>query len=167
MFITLPQVFNTLDITIATVVGFVFFLLVFFAALTSAIGLTEACVSIVQDGMHWPRRQAFVAVVAVVVVLGIFVNAGYNVLSGIQPHGEGSSLLDFFDFISNSVIMPIVEILTCIMFGWLVKENILAREIKESSAFKLEKAWTIMIKFIAPVLIAIILIWNVLPYLGF
>ena len=63
--------------------------------------------------------------------------------------------------------MPIVEILTCLMFGWLVKENILAREIKESSAFKLEKAWTIMIKFIAPVLIAIILIWNVLPYLGF
>lgn len=167
MFITLPQVFNTLDTTVATVVGFVFFLLVFFAALTSAIGLTEACVSIVQDGMHWPRRQAFVAVVAVIVVLGIFVNAGYNVLSGIQPLGEGSSLLDFFDFISNSVIMPIVEILTCLMFGWLVKENILAREIKESSAFKLEKAWTIMIKFIAPVLIAIILIWNVLPYLGF
>ncbi len=167
MFITLPQVFNTLDTTVATIVGFVFFLLVFFAALTSAIGLTEACVSIVQDGMHWPRRQAFVAVVAVVVVLGIFVNAGYNVLSCIQPLGEGSSLLDFFDFISNSVIMPIVEILTCLMFGWLVKENILAREIKESSAFKLEKAWTIMIKFIAPVLIAIILIWNVLPYLGF
>lgn len=167
MFITLPQVFNTLDTTVATVVGFVFFLLVFFAALTSAIGLTEACVSIVQDGMHWPRRQAFVAVVTVVVVLGIFVNAGYNVLSGIQPLGEGSSLLDFFDFISNSVIMPIVEILTCLMFGWLVKENILAREIKESSAFKLEKAWTIMIKFIAPVLIAVILIWNVLPYLGF
>lgn len=167
MFITLPQVFNTLDTTVATVVGFVFFLLVFFAALTSAIGLTEACVSIVQDGMHWPRRQAFVAVVAVIVVLGIFVNAGYNVLSGIQPLGEGSSLLDFFDFISNSVIMPIVEILTCLMFGWLVKENILAREIKESSAFKLEKAWTIMIKFIAPVLIAVILIWNVLPYLGF
>lgn len=167
MFITLPQVFNTLDTTVATVVGFVFFLLVFFAALTSAIGLTEACVSIVQDGMHWPRRQAFVAVVAVIVVLGIFVNAGYNVLSGIQPLGEGSSLLDFFDFISNSVIMPIVEILTCLMFGWLVKENILARGIKESSAFKLEKAWTIMIKFIAPVLIAVILIWNVLPYLGF
>lgn len=167
MFITLPQVFNTLDTTVATVVGFVFFLLVFFAALTSAIGLTEACVSIVQDGMHWPRRQAFVAAVAVIVVLGIFVNAGYNVLSGIQPLGEGSSLLDFFDFISNSVIMPIVEILTCLMFGWLVKENILAREIKESSAFKLEKAWTIMIKFIAPVLIAVILIWNVLPYLGF
>lgn len=167
MFITLPQVFNTLDTTVATVVGFVFFLLVFFAALTSAIGLTEACVSIVQDGMHWPRRQSFVTVVAVIVVLGIFVNAGYNVLSGIQPLGEGSSLLDFFDFISNSVIMPIVEILTCLMFGWLVKEDILAREIKESSAFKLEKAWTIMIKFIAPVLIAVILIWNVLPYLGF
>lgn len=167
MFITLPQVFNTLDTTVATIIGFVFFLLVFFAALTSAIGLTEACVSIVQDGMHWPRRQAFVTVVAVIVVLGIFVNAGYNVLSGIQPLGEGSSLLDFFDFISNSVIMPIVEILTCLMFGWLVKENILAREIKESSAFKLEKAWTVMIKFIAPVLIAVILIWNVLPYLGF
>ncbi len=166
MFITLPDVFNTLSPTVATIVGFVFFLLVLFAALTSGIGLIETCVSILQDGLHWPRRQAFVVVVAVIIVIGMFINSGYNVLSFIQPIGEGSSLLDFADFISNSVIMPIAEILTCIMFGWIVKENVLALEIKESSAFKLEKAWTIMIKYIAPILIFLILAWNVLPYIS-
>ena len=166
MFITLPQVFNTLDTTVATIVGFVFFLLVFFAALTSAIGLTEACVSIVQDGMHWPRRQAFVAVVAVVVVLGIFVNAGYNVLSGIQPLGEGSSLLDFFDFISNSVLMPIVAFLTCILIGHVVGTKVIADEVGLSAKFTGEKLHRVMIKWVAPILLVVILVAQVLSAFG-
>lgn len=165
MFITLPQVFDTLNPTVAMIVGFVFFLLVLFAALTSAIGLTEACLSIIQDGMHWSRRKSFTVTVIIVVAVGMLVNAGYNQLSFIQPLGEGSTILDFMDFISNSVIMPIVEILTCVMFGWFVKTKVLASEIKISSKFRLEKAWTIMIKYIAPILIALILIWNVLPYI--
>ena len=41
----------------------------------------------------------------------MFVNLGYNGLSFIEPLGAGSSLLDFFDFLSNSVIMPIVALL--------------------------------------------------------
>ncbi len=165
MFITLPEVFNTLDPGVATVVGFVFFLLVLFAALTSAIGLTEACLSIVQDGLKCNRRTAFIITVVFIVVVGCFINAGYNALSGIEPLGAGSSLLDFADFISNSVIMPIVELLTCVMFGWFVKTKVLVDEVKISSPFKLEKAWTLMVKFVCPILIAIILIWNVLPYI--
>ncbi len=165
MFITLPEVFNTMDVPLATVIGFVFFLLVFFAALTSAISLTEALVSIVSDGTHLSRTKSLIIVMIFIVAVGFVVNAGYNSLSFIQPIGEGSTLLDFFDFISNSVLMPIVAILTCVFVGWIIKPKTLVEEIEISSEFKAEKAWVVMIKYIAPILVAVILITNILPFI--
>lgn len=157
MFITLPSVFNNMG-NVATIIGFLFFLLVLFAALTSAISLVETCVSIIQDGAGFSRMKSFVIVMAVVVVAGIFINLGYNRLSFIAPLGEGSSILDLFDFISNSVLMPIVALLTCVFVGWIIKPETLIEEVKVSSAFKLERAWVIMIKYVAPVLVTVILI---------
>ena len=157
MFITLPSVFNNMG-NVATIIGFLFFLLVLFAALTSAISLVETCVSIIQDGAGFSRMKSFVIVMAVVIVAGIFINLGYNHLSFVQPLGEGSSILDSFDFISNSVLMPIVALLTCVFVGWIIKPETLIEEVKVSSAFKLEKAWVIMIKYVAPVLVTVILI---------
>ncbi|MBQ9068716.1 MAG: sodium-dependent transporter, partial [Eggerthellaceae bacterium] len=72
--------------------------------------------------------------------------------------GEGSSLLDFFDFISNSVLMPIVALLTVTFVGWVVKPQTLIDEIKVSSPFKAEKAWVVMVKYVAPVLLVVILV---------
>jgi NSS family neurotransmitter:Na+ symporter len=165
MFVILPEVFNTMDPLLATIIGTLFFLLVLFAALTSSISLTEALVSIVADGTHLPRRISFFIVIVFTVAVGCVINAGYNSLAFIEPLGSGSSILDFFDFISNSVLMPIVAILTCVFVGWLIKPAVLVNEIKESSPFVAEKLWIIMIKYIAPILVATILIWNVLPYL--
>lgn len=157
MFITLPTVFNNMG-QAASIVGFVFFLLVLFAALTSAISLTETCVSIVQDATQWSRKKSLAVVISVIAIAGMFVNAGYNGLSFIEPLGEGSSLLDFFDFISNSVMMPIAALLTCIFVGWIIKPKTLIDEVKISSALKLEKAWIVMVKYIAPVLVSVILV---------
>ena len=165
MFITLPGVFAGMG-DAAVVVGFVFFLLVLFAALTSAISLTETCVSIIQDGAGWSRKKALGTVIGVVVVAGIFVNLGYNGLSFIEPMGEGSTLLDFFDFISNSVIMPIVALLTCIFVGWIIKPKAIVDEVKISSEFKVEKAWTVIIKYVAPVLVVVILVAFVAQTFG-
>lgn len=161
MFITLPQAFQDMGAA-GGVIGFVFFLLVLFAALTSSISLTEACVSIVQDGTHWTRRRSLIATMIVIVVVGTVVCAGYNVLSFVQPLGDGSTLLDFFDFISNSVIMPIVAFLTCFFVGWVIKPKTLIAEVRASSRFRLAGAWTVMIKYIAPILVVIILLANVL-----
>lgn len=166
MFIILPQVFEQMG-GVATVVGTIFFLLVLFAALTSAISLIETLVSIICDGLGWNRRKSLIAVIIWVVGVGCFVNAGYNGLSFIQPLGDGSTLLDFFDFISNSVLMPIVALLTLIFVGWIIKPKILVDEIKQSSPFKLEKAWVIMVKYIAPILVAVILVAYVGAQFGF
>ena len=126
MFITLPSVFNNMG-NVATIIGFLFFLLMLFAALTSAISLVETCVSIIQDGAGFSRMKSFVIVMAVVIVAGIFINLGYNHLSFVQSLGEGSSILDSFDFISNSVLMPIVALLTCVFVGWIIKHYEIGR----------------------------------------
>ncbi len=165
MFVILPQVFSEMG-GAAQFVGFLFFLLVLFAALTSAISLMETCVSIVQDGAKWSRKKALIAVMIFVVAAGIVVNLGYNGLAFIEPLGAGSSLLDFFDFISNSVLMPIVALLTCVFVGWIVKPTLITKEVKLSGPFKLEKAWTVMIKYVAPVLVTVILVAFVAAQFG-
>ena len=165
MFIILPEVFADMG-QVATIVGFVFFLLVFFAALTSAISLTETCVSIIQDGAGFSRRKSLVITVVFIVVAGLFINSGYNVLSFIQPLGEGSSLLDFADFISNSVIMPIVALLTCVFVGWIIKPKTIIDEVRISAPFKMAKAWSVMVKYVAPVLVVVILVTALAQSLG-
>ena len=161
MFITLPQVFQDMG-GAAPVIGTIFFLLVLFAALTSAISLIEACTSIVQDGLHLSRGKSIGIVAVFLVAVGCFINAGYNGLSFIEPLGEGSSLLDFFDFVSNSVLMPIVALLTCIFVGWVVKPRAIIDEVRVSARFGWSGAWVAMIKVIAPLLVIAILLVNVI-----
>ena len=91
---------------------------------------------------------------------------GYNVLSFIQPLGEGSSILDFADFISNSVIMPIVALLTCVFVGWVIKPKAIIDEVRISAPFKIANAWAFMIKYVAPVLVAVILVTALAQSLG-
>ena len=163
MFVTLPQVFAGMG-NAAVILGFVFFLLVTFAALTSAISLTETCVSIVSDGLKWSRRKSLIACILWIVLVGCFVNAGYNGLSDIRFFGM--EILDFFDFISNSVLMPIVALLICVFVGWIITPKDLIEEIKLNSPFRAEKAWVVMIKFLAPILVIAILVWNIIGILS-
>ena len=163
MFVTLPQVFAGMG-NAAVILGFIFFLLVTFAALTSAISLTETCVSIISDGLKWSRRKSLIACILWVVLVGCFVNAGYNGLSDIRFFGM--EILDFFDFISNSVLMPIVALLICVFVGWIITPKYLIEEIKLNSPFRAEKAWVVMIKVLAPILVIAILVWNIIGILG-
>ena len=163
MFVTLPQVFAGMG-NAAVILGFIFFLLVTFAALTSAISLTETCVSIISDGLKWSRRRSLIACILWVVLVGCFVNAGYNGLSDIRFFGM--EILDFFDFISNSVLMPIVALLICVFVGWIITPKDLIEEIKLNSPFRAEKAWVVMIKVLAPILVIAILVWNIIGILG-
>ncbi len=164
MFVTLPQVFQGMG-GAAQIIGVVFFVLVLFAAMTSAISLIEACTSIIQDGTHWKRGKSLLASSIFIILAGCFINAGYNALIWIEPLGPGTQLLDFFDFLSNSVMMPIVALLTCIFIGWVIKPKTIVDEVRASSKFKAAGAWTVMIKYIAPVLVIVILVANVLPML--
>ena len=165
MFIILPQVFQNMG-PAASVLGCVFFILVLFAALTSSISLVETCTSIIQDATGCFRRRALLYTVIFVTIMGIIVNLGYSSLSFIQPLGEGTSLLDLFDFISNSVMMPIAALMTCIWVGWIIKPKVIIDEVKVSAKFGAEKAWTVFIKYIAPIVLVVILVAYVAQTMG-
>ncbi|NMW88578.1 sodium-dependent transporter [Mobiluncus curtisii] len=165
MFLVIPEVFEKFG-RIATGIGFVFFLLVMFAALTSMISLVEACVSILQDTLAWKRRQALLVTVVVLSSAGIIVTLGYSSLSFIQPLGEGSTILDFLDFMTSSVMMPLGGLLMCLFFGWRKKPAVLIDEVRLSGEFKRAGLWGVMIKYVAPILLVAIFITSVLKTFG-
>ena len=156
MFVTLPKVFA--DMPAGNIVGAVFFILVFFAALTSSISLMEAVVSIVMDVTKAKRKTATLAVLGVSVLLGTLSCIGYGPLAGIQVLGR--AFLDFFDFITNSVMMPIIAIFTCILVGHVVKPTYIEHEVLKSGKFRAKRAYEIMIKWIAIPILVVILLSN-------
>lgn len=162
MFITLPKVFEAMPF--GQILGTLFFVLVLFAALTSSISLMETIVSIFCDKFKINRKKATFYVTVFTLVVALPSSLGFGILSYIQPLGMG--FLDFFDFISNSILMPIVAFLTCIFIGFIIKPSTLIEEVKISSQFKREKLFIIMIKYIAPICIIIILISSILNALG-
>ena len=161
MFQTLPKVFDSMGGgQFGQIVGALFFLLVLFAALTSAISLMETVVSIVIDKFHVKRAVACIIVFIGMMLLALPSSLGNGVWSHIQI--LGMDFLTFFDFISNSVIMPIVALLTCIFIGYVVKTQLVVDEVKSSSKFSREKLFVVVIKYIAPIFIVAILVSSVL-----
>lgn len=163
MFITLPKVFGNMKF--GNVVGTVFFLLVFFAALTSAISLMETIVSILRDKLGWTRKGTCVFVTILALVMGVPSSLGFGPLSFIS--WMGMSVLDIMDFVSNSVLMPIVAFFTCIFIGFVIQPSTIADEVKVTDGtFKGEKLFAVMIKWIAPIFLVLILLSSVASALG-
>lgn len=76
------------------------------------------------------------------------------------------SFLDFFDFISNGVLMPIVALCTCILIGYVVKPEVIAEEVEISEEFKAKKMYNVILKYIAPIILILILITSILNTFG-
>lgn len=158
MFVTLPKVFANMPL--GSIIGAVFFLLVLFAALTSSISLMETIVSIICDKMNWGRKRAALTVAVGALILGAPSSLGFGPLSFISV--MNLSILDLMDFISNSVLMPIVAFFTCVFVGFIIKPKAVAEEVLHSSpSFKSEKLFSVMIKWIAPIFLIAILLSSV------
>lgn len=162
MFVTLPKVFERMGLS--TIVGSAFFLLVLFAALTSSISIMEAIVSSLCDKFGWGRKKTTIGVGIGSFLFGIPPILGYSLWDKVTI--GGLTILDMMDFITNSVLMPIGAMLTCIFVAYVIGVNVIHDEVKLSSEFKRQKLFDIMIKYIAPILIAAILVSSVLEALG-
>lgn len=162
MFVTLPKVFN--EMPFGGVVGALFFILVFFAALTSAVSVMEAIVAGIDDKYHIGRKKATLIVFVYAAAIGTLCSLGFGLLSNITIIGFG--ILDFLDFTSNSVLMPVVGMFTCIVIGFVVKPKTIIDEVELNGKFKMKRFYTVMVKWIAPVCILIILVSSILDALG-
>ena len=164
MFITLPKVFATLGAT-GPWLGFTFFVLVLFAALTSAISLMEACVASVCDLLKLERKAATFFTAALIMFLATFSAIGYGPWAEVKLFGM--QFLDFFDFITNSVLMPIVAAATCVFVGYVLGPRAVIDECQaEGNVFRAKGLYVAMVKYFAPVLVIAILVSEICRALG-
>ena len=153
IFITQPHVFH--DMVGGQIVGIVFFLLVALAAMTSSISLMETVVSIVEERFHWKRTPSCLIVTGVSFLIGLLSVFGYSIWSDFTIFHM--QILDFFDYISNNIMMPIVALMTCILVGFVVKTTYVENEIEKNERFRSKGLYRIMIKFICPICMLLIL----------
>ncbi|MGI6013269.1 MAG: sodium-dependent transporter [Oscillospiraceae bacterium] len=162
MFISLPKVFEAMG-GIGIVIGLVFFLMVAFAALTSCISIMETLVANCMDLFHQSRKRMSLIIAVLSAGAAIVICLGYNVfyfeLS--LPNGQTAQLLDLMDYISNSFLMPLISLLTCIFIGWLVGPNWIIEEMESSGhAFGRKRLYTVMIRYITPVMMAVLFLQS-------
>ena len=163
MFITIPKVFANMGF--GTPIGIFFFLLVLMAALTSSIALTESAVSTFQDELRWPRKGATVIVGIIMVILGSLSSLGYGPLAFVKI--IGMQFLDFFDFLTNSVMMPIAAFATCILISRVIGVGKIEEEVEaDGGSFKRKKVFRFMIRYLCPIFAVIILLSSVANAFG-
>jgi len=159
MFVSLPKVFASMG-NIGNFVGGLFFAMVLFAALTSEVSVMEAVVSSIMDKFQVSRMKAATAEILLIFVVGIAVCFGYNkwYFNITLPNGTEAQLLDIMDYISNNCLMPLVAIGTCILVGWIIGPKTILEEVEKNGCqFRRKKLYVTMIRYIAPVLLLILL----------
>ena len=137
------------------IVGAVFFLLVVLAAMTSSISLMETVVSIVEERFHWKRIPSCLIVTGISFLIGLLSVFGYSIWSDFTIFHM--QFLDFFDYISNNIMMPIVALMTCVLVGFVVKTTFVEDEIEKNTRFRAKGLYRVMIKFICPICMLLIL----------
>lgn len=160
MFVSLPKVFAEMG-GVGRFIGCLFFAMVLFAALTSSISIMEAIVSSLMDKFKWSRTKAVIVEFVIAVAGGLAVCFGYNIwyFDLTLPNGSVGQILDVMDYVSNNVLMPIVAIGTCILIGWILKPKTVINEAtKNGEKFGRAKLYTVMVKYITPVLLLILLL---------
>lgn len=163
MFITIPKVFASMGF--GTLTGVLFFVLVLFAALTSSIALTESAVSTFEDEFKWSRKKSTTIIGLIIVSLGSLSALGYGPLAEVTI--IGMQFLDFFDFLTNTVMMPIAAIATCLLVSRVIGAEKIEEEVTADGApFKRKKIFAFMIRFLCPVFAAIILISSIANAFG-
>ena len=163
MFITIPKVFASMGL--GTVVGVLFFVLVLFAAITSSIALTESAVCTFEDELGWDRTRSTVLIGAIMVALGSLSALGYGPLAEVTVFGM--QFLDFFDFLTNSVMMPIAAIATCLLVSRVIGVEQIAQEVEQDGQrFRRKPVFNFMIRWLCPIFAAIILASSVANALG-
>ncbi|MBQ1401291.1 MAG: sodium-dependent transporter, partial [Firmicutes bacterium] len=160
MFVAMPKVFAQMG-TIGTIIGIVFFLAVILAALTSCISILEAVVAGMMDKFGWSRKKSTLIEGIIGIVIALIVCFGYNLLyfEYQLPNGATAQILDILDYVTNNVLMPVLAIGTCLLIGWKIKpKTIIDEAVKNGERFSRKMLYTIMVKFITPIMLAFLLL---------
>lgn len=158
MFQTLPTVFG--EMPGGRIFGVIFFVLVLFAGVSTSIAYLEVVVSFAVNTFKVTRTKAAVTFSILITCLGIPCALSFGIWSDIKIAGK--SFFDLADYLVSNVSLPIGGILACIFIGWVWKTKHAVHEITNEGkvSFKLAGLWSVLIKYVLPVLIAVVFVTS-------
>ncbi|GAB6086201.1 sodium-dependent transporter [Alkaliphilus crotonatoxidans] len=161
LFITLPAVFDAMPL--GTIFGFLFFVLVLFAAVTSSISLLEVSVSYVVDELNWDRKKASLLLGLIIFILGVPSSLGLGVWDHISLV-KGKDILDSVSFVAENIFLPLGGMLLCIFIGWVWGLDNAYKEVTNEGKIKfgLMHVWGFLVKYVAPIAILIVFIQGIM-----
>ena len=159
IFITLPNVFQQAFAAMPVLgyfVSLLFFMLLALAALTSLISLHEVSTAFFHEEMHVSRKTAALIVTVSCSVIGAFCSLSLGAVDGLVLFG--TSLFDWFDFITGQIFLPIVGFLTCIFIGWFVPHKIVHDEFTNWGTLRgrFFHLFVFLVKYVCPLAILFI-----------
>ncbi len=162
IFITLPNIFN--HIPLGRLWGSLFFIFMSFAALSTVLAVFENIISCTIDLSGWSRKKACYINMALMFLLSLPCTLGFNLLSGIQPLGPGSTIMDLEDFLVSNLLLPLgslIFILFCVSrYGWGWKSFL--AEANTGRGLKIADGMRFYMTFVLPVIVLAIFIIGII-----
>ncbi|MBQ9942310.1 MAG: sodium-dependent transporter, partial [Christensenellaceae bacterium] len=159
VFGTLPNVFSSLQG--GTVFAILFFLLVLFAALTSAIALLEVVTKFIMQRWGWGRTKSVIILGVVLFLLGIPSALSFGPLAEVKL--LGNTFFDWICLLTDNILLPVGGILMCVLLGWKWDVNKIVGEVRQNGVkFRLAKAWVFCIRYVAPVLVLVVTVSGII-----
>ena len=162
MFVSLPKVFAAMG-KAGIVVGALFFVTAIFATLTSCISVLESITANCVEIFHWERKKAVRILSVIYLAASAVIALGYSVFYfEVQlPNGSAAQLLDIMDYVSNSVMMPFIALLSTILIGWIKTPDYVIGEMERNGEhFRRKSVYRVMIRYIAPVMMLILFLQS-------
>ena len=162
MFISLPKVFNAMG-KAGTVVGVLFFVTAIFATLSSCISVLESITANCMEIFHTSRKKTVLVLSIIYLAASAVITLGYSVfyMEVTLPNGSVGQLLDIMDYISNSVMMPFIALLSTILIGWVMTPDYVIDEMERNGeTFRRKKLYRVMIRYVAPVMMFVLFLQS-------
>lgn len=162
MFISLPKVFAAMG-KAGTFVGMLFFVTAIFATLSSCISVLESITANCMEIFHTGRKKTVIVLSAIYLAASAVITLGYSIfyVEVKLPNGSTGQLLDIMDYISNSVMMPFIALLSTILIGWIVTPDYVIDEMQRNGeTFHRKKLYRVMIRFVAPVMMFVLFLQS-------
>ena len=158
MFISLPKVFAAMG-KAGTVVGFLFFITTIFATLTSCISVLESIAANCMEIFRTDRKRTVLVLTVIYLAASAVIALGFSVFyfEVKLPNGSVGQLLDVMDYISNSVMMPLIALLSTVLIGWIKTPDYVIGEMERNEeTFRRKKLYTVMMRYVAPVMMLVL-----------
>lgn len=156
IFVTLPNIFNHMPA--GRLWGSLFFVFMFFAAFSTVLAVFENIISCCMDLFKWTRKKACGINTLLMIVLSLPCAVGYNLLSGFQPRGAGSTVLDLEDFLVSNLFLPLGSLIYVVFatsrYGWGWDK--LVAEANQGKGLKVAKWMRLYMTYALPVVVLIV-----------